>query len=235
MTCFCHPGIILTASHNPGGPEGDFGVKYNTSNGGPAPQSVTDAMYERSKAITRVLLAEDLPEVDLGCLGRLDFTGPDEKTFTVCPCAPPRPAPHRTAPHRPAPPSASLRPQVEVIDSTEDYLALLRRVFDLGALRALVQRADFHMVYDALSGVAGPYAHRIFCEELGASPAAMHNCVPKPVRMAEARLSAGPSRSALRAPHPCARTPHPAPRPATPTLPPHPTRRTSPVCTRTPT
>ncbi len=45
-------GIILSASHNPGGPEGDFGIKLNISNGGPAPEAVTNAIFSRSKAIT---------------------------------------------------------------------------------------------------------------------------------------------------------------------------------------
>ncbi|TMJ37299.1 MAG: alpha-D-glucose phosphate-specific phosphoglucomutase, partial [Alphaproteobacteria bacterium] len=43
-------GIVLSASHNPGGPEGDFGIKYNISNGGPAPEKITEAIYARSKA-----------------------------------------------------------------------------------------------------------------------------------------------------------------------------------------
>ncbi|MEO1146832.1 MAG: alpha-D-glucose phosphate-specific phosphoglucomutase, partial [Cyanobacteria bacterium J06638_22] len=61
-------GIILSASHNPGGPDGDFGVKYNIGNGGPAPEKVTSAIYERSQQISeyKILEAEDL---DLDRLG----------------------------------------------------------------------------------------------------------------------------------------------------------------------
>ncbi|MDY6784326.1 MAG: alpha-D-glucose phosphate-specific phosphoglucomutase [Cyanobacteriota bacterium] len=51
-------GIILSASHNPGGPEGDFGVKFNTSNGGPAPEKVTEAIFARSKTIDSYKILE---------------------------------------------------------------------------------------------------------------------------------------------------------------------------------
>ena len=46
-------GIILSASHNPGGPEGDFGIKYNIANGGPAPEAVTAKIHEKASALTR--------------------------------------------------------------------------------------------------------------------------------------------------------------------------------------
>jgi len=61
-------GLILSASHNPGGPEEDFGIKYNTANGGPAPEHVTEAIYARTLAIDRWLTV-DAPDIDLDTLG----------------------------------------------------------------------------------------------------------------------------------------------------------------------
>jgi len=61
-------GIILSASHNPGGPDEDFGIKFNTANGGPAPEGVTEAIFARTREISqyRTLTAE---EIDLDTLG----------------------------------------------------------------------------------------------------------------------------------------------------------------------
>ncbi len=61
-------GIILSASHNPGGPDGDFGIKYNIENGGPAPERVTEAMAARAKVITRYRTL-DAPAVHLDRVG----------------------------------------------------------------------------------------------------------------------------------------------------------------------
>ncbi len=61
-------GIILSASHNPGGPDGDFGIKYNTSNGGPAPEQVTAKIFEKTKTIETYKIA-DVPDIDLGEIG----------------------------------------------------------------------------------------------------------------------------------------------------------------------
>ncbi len=56
-------GIILSASHNPGGPDGDFGIKFNAANGGPAPEQLTEAIYARTKALNeyRTIESADIP------------------------------------------------------------------------------------------------------------------------------------------------------------------------------
>ncbi len=61
-------GIVLSASHNPGGPDGDFGIKYNVSNGGPAPEKVTEAIFARTKTIGRYRIS-DAPDIDIDRLG----------------------------------------------------------------------------------------------------------------------------------------------------------------------
>ena len=67
-------GIILSASHNPGGPHGDFGVKYNIGAGGPAPENVTEAIFARSKAISAYRIA-DAPDVNIDRLGTIKVEG----------------------------------------------------------------------------------------------------------------------------------------------------------------
>ncbi len=60
-------GLILSASHNPGGPDGDFGIKFNAANGGPAPEKITDAIYAETLKITQIL-SLDTPDVDIGSI-----------------------------------------------------------------------------------------------------------------------------------------------------------------------
>eukprot|EP00742_Colponemidia_sp_Colp-10_P000986 GILJ01001068.1.p1 GENE.GILJ01001068.1~~GILJ01001068.1.p1 ORF type:complete len:585 (+),score=101.69 GILJ01001068.1:60-1757(+) len=139
-------GIILTASHNPGGPTNDFGIKYNCQNGGPAPEDLTNRIFELTTKISSYNIINSLPDVDLSVIGRTELI------------------PGKFA--------------VEVIDSTEDYVTLLRTIFDFEAIRQLLHRPGFSFVYDAMHGVAGPYAHRLFVTELGAPLSCLLNTVP---------------------------------------------------------
>ncbi|MCU0957510.1 MAG: alpha-D-glucose phosphate-specific phosphoglucomutase [Hydrogenophaga sp.] len=61
-------GIILSASHNPGGPDGDFGIKYNATNGGPAPEKLTEAVHDRTRSIDRYHIS-DAADIPLDALG----------------------------------------------------------------------------------------------------------------------------------------------------------------------
>ncbi|KAK9476800.1 hypothetical protein V1514DRAFT_310636 [Lipomyces japonicus] len=139
-------GILLTASHNPGGPDADFGIKYNLANGGPAPESVTDKIYEVTKAITSYQIAS-IPDIDLDTIG--------VKTY------------------------GSL--VVEIIDSTADYVAMLKSIFDFDLIKSfLASNPSFTVLFDALNGVTGPYGRAIFIDELGLPESSVQNSVPLP-------------------------------------------------------
>ncbi len=67
-------GIVLSASHNPGGPTEDFGIKYNIGNGGPAPEKITDAIFARTKVIDSYKIAK-VADIDLDTVGGFDLAG----------------------------------------------------------------------------------------------------------------------------------------------------------------
>ena len=67
-------GVVLSASHNPGGPDADFGIKYNVGNGGPAPEKITEAVYTRSREITEYHIV-DGPALDLDRIGPMSLAG----------------------------------------------------------------------------------------------------------------------------------------------------------------
>lgn len=138
-------GIILTASHNPGGPTNDCGIKYNLSNGGPAPESVTNKMFEYSLKIESYKIMKDLPAIDLAQIGVSKY-GPLE---------------------------------VDIIDSTEDYVKMLKSIFDFDLIKWFIANdKSFSFLFDALNGVTGPYGRAIFVEELGLDESCIQNCKP---------------------------------------------------------
>jgi phosphoglucomutase len=144
-------GFILTASHNPGGPNEDFGIKYNVENGGPAPEGFTDLIYKNTTTLTEYLICPDFPTVDLNVCGIT-------KVESSC---------------------GSALVTVEVIDAVEQHVDLLKSVFDFGAIKKLLDRPDFSMVYDCMHGVQGPYARAVFVDELEQPQSCLLNAVPK--------------------------------------------------------
>lgn len=138
-------GIIMTASHNPGGPEEDFGVKYNIGNGGAASESITSRIYERSKTIKEYKITE-LSDIDTSRPGVCKFDG-----FTV-----------------------------NVIDSVSVHVSLLKEIFDFEALRTFLSRDDVSLLFDAMHGVAGPSARKVFVDELGLPESCLLNGIPQP-------------------------------------------------------
>lgn len=74
-------GILLTASHNPGGPNADFGIKFNCENGGPAPDNVTNNIFKLSTTIKQFKTVDGI-QVDLSKLGVTEYKV-DGKTFTL--------------------------------------------------------------------------------------------------------------------------------------------------------
>jgi len=151
-------GIILTASHNPGGPEEDFGIKYNTGNGGPAPESVTEAIFAHTKSVRLIKICSNIPDVDINVIGSHTWSRDAESSSSSLP----------------------VTFTVEVIDAVKDYEATLSRLFDFPKLKSFLSRSDFSICYDGMNGVAGPYARRILGETLGVPLSSLTNCDSKP-------------------------------------------------------
>ncbi|KAK6512349.1 Phosphoglucomutase-2 [Arthrobotrys musiformis] len=140
-------GILLTASHNPGGPEEDFGIKYNLANGGPAPEGVTNAIFEASRGLEGYKVDDSVGEIDLSTIGTATYGNLE----------------------------------VEIVDGVQDYVEMLKEIFDFELIRGFIQKnPDFKVLFDALHAVTGPYAVRIFVEELGLPASSVINSVPLP-------------------------------------------------------
>ena len=141
-------GMVLSASHNQGGINGDFGIKYNIGNGGPAPEKITDEVFAKSKVITQYKIV-DLPDIDIDTIGSMEFAGVNaSETFTV-----------------------------QVIDAVQDYADLMQSLFDFAAIRQLLA-SGFEMKFDAMHAVTGPYAKEILVNRLGAPVESLMNCTP---------------------------------------------------------
>ena len=133
----CTGGIILTASHNPGGPTNDLGIKYNLANGGPAPESVTDAIWEASKKLTAYKTV-NLPTIDTSKISKNVTYGPllvDVIDST----------------------EAYTKFLKEIFDFPliKEFLIKQRKT------------KNWKLLFDSLNGVTGPYGKSIFVDEFG--------------------------------------------------------------------
>ena len=121
-------------------------MKYNLSGGEPAPESVTNKIFAKSKELTSYKIA-DIPEVDIGKIGTETYGNLE----------------------------------VEIIDSVADYTIMLKEIFDFDLIRSFFKsNPDYKLLFDALSGVTGPYAIDIFNKELGLPDSFTQNCIPSP-------------------------------------------------------
>lgn len=101
---YCFGGIVLSASHNPGGPDEDFGIKFNGSNGGPAQESLTNSIFEETKIIKSYTMLEGFGQVNTDIIG--DYVLPSLKGTSYG---------HTV---------------VSVVDNSAQYIQLMKELFD---------------------------------------------------------------------------------------------------------
>lgn len=144
-------GIILTASHNPGGPDADFGIKFNTSNGGPAPENVTNAIFELTKTISEYKICPEL-QPNISVIGSTDYQV-EGRSFTV--------------------------EVIDSVADYATYMKEIfdfNAIRDL--LSGSDGKPALKILLNAMHGVMGPYVTKIVCGELGAPSDSAVNCVP---------------------------------------------------------
>ncbi|CCK68289.1 phosphoglucomutase PGM1 KNAG_0A06280 [Huiozyma naganishii CBS 8797] len=145
-------GIILTASHNPGGPENDMGIKYNLANGGPAPESVTNAMWEISKKLTSYKIIKDFPTLDLSKIGNDQKYGPLLVDIID-----------------------TTKEYVEFLKTIFDFPLI--KAF----ITKQRETNNWKLLFDSLNGITGPYGKAIFVDEFGLpAEEALQNWHPQP-------------------------------------------------------
>ncbi len=135
-------GFVLSASHNPGGIDGDFGIKYANDSGGQCQPSESQAILEQTLSIAEYKIS-NCPDFDL-------------TQITTFKCE---------------------ETEIEIIDPYIDYINLMKSIFDFSKLKELAT-SSFRFVFDAMNGVTGPYAKKIFEEELGAPHGTVLNSTP---------------------------------------------------------
>ena len=144
-------GFIMTASHNPAGKEhGDFGLKLNMINGGPAPIEVTSKVEEAAREIKEIVIAEFDKEPNVDEIGDIEIDCDGKKSF------------------------------IHVIDPLEDYIAYLHECFDFADLKEFVAKYHLKVLVDGFNAVTGIYNKKVFCDMLGLAEDSLRNATPMP-------------------------------------------------------
>jgi phosphoglucomutase len=144
----CFGAIILTASHNPGGPHEDLGIKFNNAAGAPAPENITSKIFNCSKNITHYFILNHEKNFSLKEDSHIKIKRNDQVLdFTI-----------------------------KIQSTTALYVETMQKLFDFTKLKSLFSRSDFKFAFDAMHGASGAYAVEIFNKILAVPKECLYNC-----------------------------------------------------------
>ncbi|KAL0215098.1 hypothetical protein P9112_007282 [Eukaryota sp. TZLM1-RC] len=129
-------GLLVTASHNPGGPDADLGIKWNAEAGQPAPLTITESIFETSKSLCHYKIVQDL-DVDLSTIAQTSFTIKDTSEGRENTCV------------------------VDVFDGVEGYISTMKTIFNFEEMKELITQFGFNLCLDPMHGVGAPYVKKI--------------------------------------------------------------------------
>ena len=154
----CYGAFILTASHNPGGPNDDIGpnddmgIKFNGDNGAAIPEGKNLQIFEESKKIEKYYILDTEEKYPLDKPSEISVEE-DGKIRKI---------------------------PIEIESTTKRYVEEMQKLFDFDLIKTLFQRKDFEFVFDALNGISGPYALAIFNEIFKVPLENLDKCHPLP-------------------------------------------------------
>jgi len=148
-TSNCFGAVILSASHNPGGEDEDFGIKFNNSTGAPAPENITSKIFSSTKEMKNyktLEFSESFSLVKNTFLEYIDLKNTNKKC------------------------------EIVIESTTNLYVETMQKLFDFVKLKNLFRRKDFKFCFDGMHGASGPYAIEIFHKILGVNQDYLLNC-----------------------------------------------------------
>ena len=148
----CYGAFILTASHNPGGPNDDMGIKFNGDNGAAIPEGKNLQIFEESKKIEKYYILDTEEKYPLDKPSEISVEE-DGKIRKI---------------------------PIEIESTTKRYVEEMQKLFDFDLIKTLFQRKDFEFFFDALNGISGPYALAIFNEIFKVPLENLDKCHPLP-------------------------------------------------------